>query len=311
VRPDISVLIPARNEGARIGQTIHAIARARTTSARIEFVVVDDASTDDCVPRLVSVVPQLLDEPRIDIKLCSLEEHSGTYRARNWAARHATADILVTTDSHVRFSMGWDQLVFQHLEPNRILAGTIVDPNTFAKGFGCTLVVPFMATLWNVEAVKGIAPVQIAPCTATVLSRELFRRVGGYDNGMLVYGAGEPEFSVRAWLSGAEIFVVGDLLVEQRFKPQEELANFLAAIRHYWVHNCIRFGLLYLSELGCMQLLSFYARSFPNIFERALALVAESDVWERRAFLEQRLQRPFDWFVRHFDLRDQAGREIL
>jgi glycosyltransferase involved in cell wall biosynthesis len=311
MRPDISVLIPARNEGDRIGQTIQAISRARTTSARVEFVIVDDASTDDCVARLVSAVPQLMDEPRIDIKLCSLEEHSGTYRARNWAARHAAADIVFTTDAHVRFSMGWDELVFQHLRPDRVLCGVIVDPNTFACGYGCSLVVPFMATLWNLEPVGGIAPVQIAPCTATVLTSDLFARIGGYDNGMLIYGAGEPEFSVRAWLAGAEIFVVGDLLVEQRFKPQDELANFLAAVRQYWVHNCIRFGLLYLSELGCMQLLSFYARSFPNVFERVLALIAESDVWERRALLERRLEYGFDWFVRRFELRDQAGGEIL
>jgi glycosyltransferase involved in cell wall biosynthesis len=311
VRPDISIIIPARNEGARVGETILAIARARATRARVEFVIVDDASTDDTVARLVSSVPQLLDERDIDIRLCSLEEHSGTYRARNWAARHASADILFTTDAHVRFSNGWDEVVFQHLQPNRILAGTIVDPVTFSRGYGCNLVVPFMATLWNVEEVDGIAPVQIAPCTATVLTSDLFRRIGGYDNGMLIYGAGEPEFSVRAWLCGAEIFVAGSLLVEQRFKPQDELSNFLAAIRQYWIHNCIRFGLLYMSELGCMQLLRFYARSFPNVFERALAMVASSDVWERRALLEHRLQYPFEWFVRHFGLRDQAGGEIL
>jgi glycosyltransferase involved in cell wall biosynthesis len=311
VRPDVSVIIPARNEGERVGQTILAIARARATAARVEFVIIDDASTDDTVARLVSVVPQLVDEPDIDIKLCSLEEHSGTYRARNWAARHATADILFTTDAHVRVSHGWDRIVFEHLRPNRILSGTIVDPKTYARGYGCSLVVPFMATLWNVDMVDGISPVQIAPCTATVLTADLFRRIGGYDNGMLIYGAGEPEFSVRAWLCGAEIFVAGDLCVEQRFKQLDELSNFLAAIRHFWVHNCIRFGLLYLSELGCLQLLSFYARQFPNVFERALALVAESDVWERRKLLEHRLERPFRWFVDHFALKDQAGGEIL
>jgi hypothetical protein len=99
--------------------------------------------------------------------------------------------------------------------------------------------------------------------------------------------------------------------VEHRFKPQDELSNFLAAIRPFWVHNCIRFGLLYLSELSCMQLLRFYALTFPNVYPRALEMVEQSDVWQRRAFLEARRERPFEWFVRRFALRDQIGGEIF
>ena len=45
-RPDISVVIPARNEAKNIAPTVMAISRARTTDARVEFVIVDDASTD-------------------------------------------------------------------------------------------------------------------------------------------------------------------------------------------------------------------------------------------------------------------------
>lgn len=309
--PLISVLIPALNEGARIAPTIQAVARARSTTARLEFVVVDDASTDDTVATLLAEVPELLDEPDIDIKLCCLDEHSGTYRARNWAAQHAEFDILVTTDAHVRFAEGWDQLVLEHLRSDRIIAATIVDETTLAAAYGCSLVVPFMGTQWNLTPVETIAPVQIAPCTACAFTRELFMRLGGYDPGMLVYGAGEPEFSVRAWLAGAEVCVLPDLRVEHRFKPQGELAEFLSAIRPFWVHNCIRFGLLYLSELGCMQMLRFYALAFPNVYEGALSMVAESDVWERRALLECERRYPFEWFIDRFDLKDQMGGAIL
>ena len=63
VQPDISVVIPAHNERSRIASTIHSIARARTSGARVELVVVDDASTDGTVANLVSALPRLLDEP--------------------------------------------------------------------------------------------------------------------------------------------------------------------------------------------------------------------------------------------------------
>jgi glycosyltransferase involved in cell wall biosynthesis len=310
-QPDISVLIPARNEQDRIARTIQAIARARTTAARVEFVIVDDASEDDCVDQLLASLPALLEEPGIDIRLDSLDDHVGVYRARNQAATHARADILFMTDAHVRFSAGWDRLVLENIEPDRVLTATIVHGGTGARGYGCRLVVPFMGTHWNQHAVEASAPVQISPCTGTVLPKPLFERLGGYDSGMLVYGGGEPEFSVRAWLHGAEIHNLGALEVEHRFKPQEEMLGFIEQVRDFWVHNCIRFGLLYLSEMGCMQLLNYYGQTFPSITPGALAMVEQSDVWDRRALLESQRERSFEWFVRRFGVTDELGREIL
>ena len=211
----------------------------------------------------------------------------------------------------MRFSEGWDELVFAHIGPDRILSGTTAHQGSPYRGYGCNLLVPFMGTSWNNNPVQGIAQVPIAPCHATVMPRELFNRLGGYDPGMIWYGAGEPELSVRAWLNGADVVVVGDLLVEHEFKPKEELAKFIELVRPFWVHNCLRFGFLYLSDLGCMQMLRYYSRQFPEVFADALRCVNESDVWERRAFLERQQQRPFQWLVDYFGMRNQAGGEII
>ncbi len=128
---------------------------------------------------------------------------------------------------------------------------------------------------------------------------------------MMVYGAGEPEFSVRAWLQGAEIVALPELEVQHEFKSRDQLLRYMSGVRPYWVHNCIRFGLLYLSELGCMQLLSYYSHAFPAVFQGALRKVAESDVWQRRASLERERRRSFDWFVNYFGLKNQAGGKII
>jgi glycosyltransferase involved in cell wall biosynthesis len=309
--PDISIVIPARNEGTRIARTIQAISQARTTEARLEFVIVDDASTDDTSANLVAAVPELLQEPKIDIQVHRLEEHSGICRTRNHAASMASADILFGTDAHVRFSDGWDQVVFSHIAPNRILSGTTTQEGSPFRGYGCDLIVPFMGTAWNYGPVNGLAYVPVAPCHATIMPRELFNRLGGYDSGMILYGAGEPELSIRAWLQGAEVVVVDDLQVQHEFKPKEELADFLTQVRPFWVHNCLRFGLLYLSDLGCMQMLRYYSRSFPAIFPEALRRVNQSDVWQRRGFLEKKHQRSFDWLVNYFGMKNQAGGEII
>jgi glycosyltransferase involved in cell wall biosynthesis len=311
VTPDISIVIPAHNERSRIAPTIQSIARARTSEARVEFVIIDDASTDGSVEELLSAAPDLLEEPRIDVRLEALEERTGVFGARNRGAETAAAEILFITDAHVEFSQGWDEAVLRQIRPNLILAGTTVQKSTPYRGYGCNLMVPFMGTSWNREPLDPFTPVAIATSTATVISRDLFERLGGYDTGMRIYGAGEPEFSVRAWLHGAEIELLPELEVTHEFKTREQLGSFLESIGQFWVHNCLRFGLLYLSELGCLQLLRFYARAFPEIFPEAMRMISQSDVWERRALLEEHRQRSFSWFVEYFGIRDQLGGEIV
>lgn len=138
---------------------------------------------------------------------------------------------------------------------------------------------------------------------------ELFYRLG-YDSGMIMYGAAEPEFSVRAWLSGAEVRMVPQLRVEHALKPTAERQAFIRSVRLDMVCNGLRFGLLYASEAGALQLLRYYSLKFPNLFDEALARVQSSDVWGRRAHLKAELPRPFPWFVEHLNLKDQAGGEI-
>ncbi|HEV2578997.1 MAG TPA: glycosyltransferase [Acidobacteriaceae bacterium] len=310
-RPDISVLIPARNEGNRIAETIHAISQARRTSARLEFVIVDDASTDDTTANLVAAVPELLSEPKIDVQIHRLSQHSGIDATRNHTASLAAGDIFFITDAHVRFSEGWDELVMEYIRPDRILSGTTTQKGSIFRGYGCDLIVPLMGITWNYGPVDGLAYVPVAPSHGTVIPKELFERLGGYDSGMILYGAGEPEFSIRAWLHGAEVVVAEGLQVEHEFKPKEQLREFISNVRPFWVHNCLRFGFLYLSELGCMQMLRYFSRTFPEHFQAALQRVNTSDVWQRRSYLESQHKRSFAWLVDYFGIKDQAGGEII
>ncbi len=309
--PDISILIPARNEADRTVATIRSLARARDTAARLEFVVVDDASDDDSVDRLMNAVPALLDEPCIDIKLDRLGERAGVYGARNAAAAHATGDILFITDAHVVPSQGWDREVLDHVRPGRVLAGVIAAPGGVFRGYGCSLALPLMGTSWNTTPVGGLSPIQVAPSTATALTRDLYMALGGYDEGMHIYGAGVPEFSVRAWLQGAEIAVASTLEVTHNFKPRDEMLGFIASVRPYWVHNCLRFAALYLSDPGLEQVIAYFNEGFPNVTPLAVQVLNRSDVRQRRSDIEARQQRPFSWFVQHFGVTTDTGDVLL
>jgi hypothetical protein len=236
--------MPARNEGMRVVDTILSFARGRATDARLEFVIADDASEEDPSLALTAAMDELLDEPAIDVRVHRLGVRHGVPRARNEAAALASAPLLFITDSHVQVSHGWDQLVFDHVRPRRIVAGVTTEANTTFVGYGCRLVVPFMGTYWNRDAPAGPVPLQVATCPATVLPRALYEELGGYDPGMRLYGSAEPEFSLRAWLSEAEILLHPDLRVAHCFKPRAEREAFIQEVRPAMVHNALRFGLL-------------------------------------------------------------------
>ena len=108
---DISVVMPAHNEGARLAATIDSIASGRTTDARVEIIIADDKSDDDTEAHLRAAWPDLSRHDRLDVHLSLLPERCGVPRARNHAAGLATADILFITDAHVRFPPGWDAMV--------------------------------------------------------------------------------------------------------------------------------------------------------------------------------------------------------
>lgn len=303
----ISVVIPARDEGARLATTMRSVAGTRTGRTELEFVIVDDASSDCSTDGLDEVVAKLR---RTRVVVRRSEERVGVPRARNVGARHASGDVLFITDAHVRFSRGWDEHVLENIRPNRILAATITDGAAFSAT-GCVLAVPFMGTYWNPVRPKPLDPVQIAACPGTALSRRLFDRLGGYDDGMLLYAAAEPEFSVRAWLSGARVVALPQVQVKHRFKTRVENKVFLAELRPFMVHNAVRFGMLYLPEEIILQMIRQHSMLFGEQARQGLRMVASSNVKELRDTLRSSLRHDFTWYVKRFGLKDQAGRDLL
>ena len=304
-KPAITVVMPARNEGARLHATIDSIVAARSCLFPLQVVVVDDDSSDGCSASLEGMYSWSRDYVRVDV--LRLPQWSGIPYARNLGAGAAHADILFITDANVRFPSCWDIRVREHIGSNRVLCATIADEGSPFRGYGGALHIPTMGFSWlkSPTAYGGYVP--LSPCTGTVISRELFRRAGGYDSAMLVYGAAEEEFSVRLWLSGAEIICVPDLILQHRFRPSSERRPFLDAIARLFVHNYLRFGLLYLDQPRALQLFQHYAASKPNYFEGALRRVWASDVWHRRNLLRRRLPLHFESFVKRFGLIDAGG----
>jgi hypothetical protein len=125
---------------------------------------------------------------------------------------------------------------------------------------------------------------------------------------MIMYGSAEAEFSVRAWLRGAEVLNLPGLIVRHRFRSAAERRLSLAANLHFVLHNRLRFALLYLPDDAVLIVLRELAAHYPSqAVARACDLVAASDVWRRRTTLRKHELFGFEWFSRKFGLESQTG----
>jgi len=284
---------------------VSSIVEGRSGRLPLQIVLVDDDSSDGCCDGFSELWSWQADLVRVDV--VRLPRWSGIPYARNAGAAAAQAPILFITDANVLFPSNWDLPIRESIAPNRVLCATIADIDSPFRGYGCTLHLPSMGVHWIRDPRQFGGYVPISPCSGTVISADLFRRSGGYDTAMPIYGAAEPEFSVRLWLCGAEIVSIPDLVLRHRFRPAAERQPFLDAIGKVSLSNYLRFGILYLDQQRIVQMLHYYSEQVPSHFTDALRSITGGDVWQRRRLLEERLPVHFNSFVDRFGIRDAFG----
>jgi chlorobactene glucosyltransferase len=137
----VSILIPARNEAAVIGQTLDRLLRQSYPFA--ELLVLDDNSTDD-----TAVLIQQAAQRDSRIRLLNGQPLPNGWLGKNWAchqlAQAASGDLLIFTDADV----GWQPealaaLVAQLEQEQADLLG--IWPTQQTVTWGERLVVPLMA----------------------------------------------------------------------------------------------------------------------------------------------------------------------
>jgi glycosyltransferase involved in cell wall biosynthesis len=298
--PDISVIMPVRNEGKRILEAIDSAARGRSLRFPLEVIVVDDASDDGCCSHLSS---KWAWDQSLAIRVIRLPKWSGIPYARNVGASASRGKILFITDANVIFPKNWDVPIRREIRADTALCAAIADTASSFMGYGCVLELPSMGVRWlkHPGSFQGYVPV--APCGGTIISASLFRKLGGYDGELPLYGAAEPEFSVRLWLSGAEIKVLPDLMLRHHFRARPSHRSFLARIEQLLIRNYVRFGLLYLDGADASRMLRLYsAKCSPQEFRRMLSDLARRGVWQRRAWLKCNLAHDFKEYLRRFPI---------
>ncbi len=205
--PLVSVVIPAYNSERYLGEAIESV--LAQTYAPVETIVVDDGSSDDTAAVARSF-------PEVEL---IAQENAGPAAARNRGFAASRGELLAFHDSDDLMTP--DKLAVQVRE-------MLADP-----AIGCVLAeqellveagaeLPFWAEGTKVPTVMPARPEELAdePDVHTmtmVVRREVFERVGGFDEEMRT--AEDFDWLLRAAEDGVEFARLPRVLLKRRVHP--------------------------------------------------------------------------------------------
>lgn len=218
--PSASVIIIFTNEAwSPLLRTVHTVLNYSPSHLLHEIILLDDFSDRaEMTKRLDYYVANYL-PPKV--KLIRAEQRLGLIRARLAGAKAATGKVLVFLDSHCEATTGWLEPLLQRIKENRhtVLLPIIdvIDDKTmeFYQNSGTYFQVGGFT--WSGHFTWVTVPKReikrrgtpIAPTRSPTMAGGLFAvenkffwDIGGYDEGMDVWGGENLEISFRVWMCG-------------------------------------------------------------------------------------------------------------
>jgi glycosyltransferase involved in cell wall biosynthesis len=185
-QPFVSIVVPARNAEATIGECLASLVRAHYDPERREILVVDNGSTD-CTAKIVDSYPVR----RL------FESRRGPSAARNRGIRAAKGEIVAFTDADCMVTTGWLRALMQGFDDPDVwgVAGEIVayPPATPAQRY-----LAMRKAHWQDTALQSSRPFAVTANVA--FRRETFERIGLFDPTLV--RAQDKDFGWRFFATG-------------------------------------------------------------------------------------------------------------
>jgi GT2 family glycosyltransferase len=283
----ISVVVISRNEGRELKRTVENF--DATLPAGSEIVVIDDGSTDGSADE----VPKL----RGRIKLRRVENY-GVARARNLGAAQARGNIIVFADAHLRLQPDWWRPMLEVLENPRVggVAPAIIGYREHVIGYGLTFQDSRLEVRWRRRKPRGPAPAPIIPGCCFATRRDVLEATGGWDDSQLQRGNIDNEGCVRFWLLGYELMITPDTVVAHKFRKR---SPYHVGWPEY-LFNRLRLAFVHFNPQRLGKVVAAL-RTYPD-FGEALALLASSDIAQRRREIHARRIRDDNWYCNRFKM---------
>ncbi|MHB8171345.1 MAG: glycosyltransferase family 2 protein [Thermincolia bacterium] len=282
----VSIIIPCKNEGKYIDNTLASLTAAHNRT-EYEIIVVDDASEDNCCVGLTDRYPiRLVRTPGL-----------GSAQARNEGAKKAQGEILVFCDGHIFVEDQWLDNLLEPLHNRRLDAicpAIAPSDNVANTGYGQSLN-ETLSVVWYTD-MSQISPVAVGPGACLAVKRGVFQRVQGFESGFQVWGYEDIEFSIKLWLLGYQVWVhpgVKVLHVFRQFHPYRVLMEHVN-------YNLLRMALLHFNEKRVERVIELLKNQ--PVIEKTLTRLFFSDVMEKRSLYRKLRLYNDDWFFRKFGI---------
>jgi len=288
-QPLVSVIIPAKNEGRNVVNTLESI-RAAACSTTYEVVVVDDGSEDGCCQPLAG-------EARSGALKVIRTPGLGSAKARNLGAAVARGEILVFCDAHIFVEDHWLDRLIEPLQNGTLdaVCPAIAPhdrPSHVSGGFTWD---EKLAFTWLPRPAK-LSPAPLLPGGCLAVKKSVFFDIEEFERGFLVWGREDEEISLKMWLFGYRLGVHPGVKILHIFRPRHPY-------RVTWEHvdyNLLRMAYSHFSTGRVARVLELI-RHHPNS-QMVARRVLESDVIDQRAKYFRRRKRDDDWFFRVFKI---------
>jgi GT2 family glycosyltransferase len=292
-----SVVVPSLNDADRLEATVTSLRDG--CRGPLEIIVVDNGSTDGCADFLTAT--RFTDSR---VKLLSFPRPLGVVQARTIGAKQAQGSILLFSDAHVLYPKDWD-LPFREVlaDPTVGIAAPLIgsqwppeQDSTPAVAYLHWTQPVFHALEWKEPDHSFPHPVPLVCGCCQAMRRDVFDKTGGFDQGMINWGAEDQEICLRFWLLGYQVISIPTITVQHYF-PQ---TKFYPLDSWHIIYNYLRTIYAHFNERRVSRWIE-EACEFEG-FDEAYTRIQDSDIWDIRLRLEEQRIHDDDWFMEHFGM---------
>lgn len=199
---DFSVIVPAYNSAATLGDCLAALQNQTISQSRYEIIVVDDGSTDNTADVAVRPGVRVLQQ-----------RNQGPAVARNYGVAHAAGAIVLFTDADCEPAPTWLAEMTRPLASSE-LAGS--------KGVYRTRQSSLTARFVQIEYeerydfMSRLPYIDFVDTYAAAYRRHIFREQGGFDTSFPTASVEDQELSFRLAKKGFKMVFVPGAIVYHR-----------------------------------------------------------------------------------------------